>query len=110
MHACVLCGAVSKRGKKKLELQMFVGAEIEPGWNHCSLTPSHLFSPLSASLVVPITGVMSLYVPKTMPAIFEKHSRQENQLPVGPGSFTIYKQFVLFLLFLSFGVGCRYRF
>lgn len=71
MHACVLCGAVPKRGKKKLELQMFVGAEIEPGWSHCSLTPSHLFSPLSASLVVPITGVMSLYVPKTMPAIFE---------------------------------------
>lgn len=50
---------------------MFVGAEIESGWNHCSLTPSHLFSPLSASLVVLITGVMSLYVPKTMPAVFE---------------------------------------
>lgn len=64
MHACVLCGALPKRGKKKLELQMFVGAEIEPGWNHCSLTLSHLFSSLSASLVVPITGVMSLCLQK----------------------------------------------
>lgn len=35
------------------------------------ITPIHLFSPLSASLVVPITGVMSLYVPKTMPAFSE---------------------------------------
>lgn len=71
MHACVLCGTVPKREKKKLELHMFVGTEIEPGWNYCPITPIHLFSPLSASLVVPITGVMSLCVPKTMPAISE---------------------------------------